>query len=241
MNHSNYTLFEIIKYKIDFLECLEYTLISNTIEKSAIKNHLTYLKNALNHGMYNQIISSLFTSFASLNVPLIKFLKKYNHSNIYKITKKRKLNNYIKYNENLIEIEETLNYIINTFTEEEKIASLLDKKIIDLITLSNTHFYNFLFFNSYNLYLNCFYGDNQNLHYSDKDLKKLISIINYCNKEKNFEKYIDILKTENKIKINEQFENLSKACIQTEKKLNELLQKIIEKIANETKINNIEL
>ena len=50
-----------------------------------------------------------------------------------------------------------------------------------------------------------------------------------------------ILKTENKVKINEEFENLSKTCIETEKAQNESLQKIIEKINNESKINNIEL
>lgn len=241
MDYSNYTLFEIIKYKIEFLECLEYTLLSNTLNKNNIKNHLTYLNNELNKGIYKEITSSLFTSSNLLNKPLIKFTKKYNYHKIDKILKKRKLKNYIKYNEYLINAYEILNYITNAFTEEEKIANLLDKQIIELINISNTHFINFLFFNSYNLYLNCFYSNNENLYYSNKDMGKLISIINYCNKQESFNKFIQILKTENKTKINEEFEKLSNICIATEKKQNELLQKIIEKITNEAKINNIEL
>lgn len=235
MNHSNYTLFEIIKYKIEFSDCLEYSLIDNTNDENDIKNHLTYLKNELNKGEYKQITSSLFTSHKKINKQLIKFIKKYNSKKIFKIKKSLKLKKYLDFNIHLLDCYETFNYIIKAFTEDAKISCLLDNKILDLIKISNNHFINFLFFNSYNLYLNCFFRENSNLIYSDPDMKQLISILKYCNANKEFDKYIDVLKTENKIKINNEFEKLSQMCIESEKKQLQLTKKIIESINKEIK------
>lgn len=235
MNHSNYTLFEIIKYKIEFSECLEYSLIDNTVTENDIKNHLAYLKNELNKGMYKEITSTLFTSFKFLNEPLINFTKKYNYKKAFKLKKTKKLKKHLNFNISLTNCYEAFNYIIKAFTEEEKISYLLDKKILDLITVSNEHFINFLFFNSYNLYINCFLSDKQNFKYSKKNTNQLISIIKYCNTDNKFDKFIDILKSKNKMKINEEFEALSKLCIETEKHQEQLMNKIIEVINDETK------
>lgn len=235
MNHTNYTLFEIIKYKIVFFECLEYSLNTNTKEKKEIKMHLSYLKNELNKGMYKEITSSLFTSFKLLNEPIIKFLDKYNYKKLFKLKNSNKLKHYLRFMEYILASNETFNYITKAFIDEEKIVSVLDKKILNLIDTSNDYFANFLFFNCYNLYLNCFFNDLYNLKHSNKHIKQLISIINYCNKEHNYDKFIEILKSENKIKINDEFEILSKICIESEKQQQDILNKIINTINHETK------
>lgn len=235
MNYSNYTLFEIIKYKIEFLECLDYTLISNPNEDKDIKNHLIYLKNELNKGLYKEIVSTLFTSFNLLNKPIINFIKRYNYKKIIKLKSCKKLKYYLDFNEKIIECYETFNYIICSFTEEEKIYSKLDKRILDLINISKNHFNNFLFFNFYNLYLNCFYNKEKNLIYKRNDIKRLVSFLTYCNKESKFNNYIEVLKSENINKINEELEKLSNDCIKSEQNQFASINEIISIINSEVK------
>jgi len=237
MDYSNYTLFEITKYKIEFLDCLEYSLISNNIKEEDIKNRINYLNNDFKEGFYKEIVSTLFTSYNLLNKPIIHFLKKYNHKNILKLIKNKKVKHLITYNENLIDCHETFSYIISAFTEEEQIATKLDKKILNLIEINKKHFINFLFFNTYNLYLNCFYNKENNLKHSNKDIENLIKIINYCNKEKEFDNSINILKEENEDKIYNELENLSNICIRLEKEQYNCLNELVNIINNETKKN----
>ena len=113
MDYTNYTLFEIIKFKNEFLECLEYTLLSNDIKQKDIETRLLYLKSELKNGLYKNITSSLFLSFKHLNEYNIKFIKKYTVKKITKLNKTKKIKNILDYNENLINCYETFNYIIN--------------------------------------------------------------------------------------------------------------------------------
>ena len=233
MNYSNYTLFEIIKYKIEFLECLEYTLISDTTKNFEIKNHLTYLNNEFSNGNYHKIVSSLFTSYNILNKPIIYFLKTYKPKKINRIINKNKLEPIINYNENLIDCYTCFNNIITSIISEKEISKILSKKIIKLNEINKQHFLNFLFFNSYNLYLNCFYNKEKLLRYSNKDMERLVSIINYCNLEKNFNNSINVLKEEDETKIYQELEKISNDCIQLEKKQYDCLNEIITTINNE--------
>lgn len=237
MDYSNYTLFEIIKYKIEFLDFLEYSLISNKIKENDLKKQIDYLNNETQKGMYKEIISTLFTSYKLLNKPITNFLKKYNYKKIENINKKTKIKQLIKYNENIIECYETFKYILNSFTEEEQIIKKLDAKIINLINISDTYFINFLFFNTYNLYLNCVYNNEKNIKHTEKDIIKLIKIFNYCNKENKFDISINTLKNDNETEIYNELEKLSNDCIQLEKQLHTSLNEIINIITLETKKN----
>lgn len=237
MDYSNYTLFEIIKYKIEFLECLEYSLLSNNLKEKEIKNHLTYLNNNQKKGAYKEIISSLFNSYKDTNKSLIIFLKKYNYKKCIKLTKDKNISNLITYNEYLIDCHETFKYIINAFLEEKEIVQKLNKKIINLATTNNNHFINFMFFNTYNLYLNCFYNKEKNLKYTQEDIKRLIQIINYCNIDNKFENSINILKEDNEDKIYNELENLSNTCIKSEKEQHSELNDLIKLINEETEKN----
>lgn len=235
MNHSNYTLFEIIKYKIEFLECLEYSLISNETTENEISKHISYLNNEFKEGLYNKIISTLFTSFNLLNKPISNFLKKYNHNKIEKMIKSNKLKLFINYNESIIDCYETFNYIINVFTEEEQIVNILDKKILDLISINKNHFINFLFFNTYNTYINSLYNKEKTIKHTKKDIQRLQKIMNYCNIEKKFDHSIKILKENNENEIYKELENLSNKCIKSEKEQYDCLTSVVDIINKEIK------
>ena len=99
MNHSNYTVFEILKYKIDFLECLEYSMPSYTINKDEIAKKLSPLKKDFKDGLYKEIVSSLFTSFNKLNKPIRQFFKKYNENKLENIHNSKKIKELLKYKE----------------------------------------------------------------------------------------------------------------------------------------------
>lgn len=241
MNYSNYTIFEIIKYKIEFLECLEYSLIPNDAKANEIESRMNYLNKDFKDGFYKEIISTLFTSYSLLNAPIIKFLKKNKTKKILKLTKRKNLKSLINYNENLIDAYETFNYIISAFTEEKEILENLDKKIINLININKKHFISFLFFNTYNLYLNCFYNKDGNLKHSNKEIERLIKIINYCNKENKFDKSINILKSDDENNIYKELESLSNECIQLEKLQYDYLNELIIKINKEAEISKNKL
>ena len=208
MNHSNYVIFEILKYKIEFLDCLEFSLIyeNQAKNKKEIKNNFTYLKNELKNGLYKEIVSSLFSSYHIVNKPMIEFIKKYHYKKAIKLTRQKKLSKLLNFNEAIIDCYETFNHIINSFTQENEIAKILDKKITSLTETSNNHFINFLFFNLYNLYLNCFCS-NGKLKYKDSDIERLIKIINYCNLTNKFTNSINILKKEDKEEMYKELEN----------------------------------
>ena len=233
MNKINYALFEIIKYKIEFLECLEYSLISDTIKKEDIKNHLNYLKNEFYEGNYHEIISSIYTSYKKINTSLLTFFKKYNYKKTNKIINKNKLKLLLNYNESLIDCYQCFNDIIQSIISEEQLSKDINKKIINLNNINENHFKNFLFFNSYNLYLNCFYNKDKLLKSSDKDIKRLVGIINYCNTNNEFNSSIDILKECNENNIYKELERLSNNCIQLEKKQHDCLKEILEIINTE--------
>ena len=127
MNYASYTIFEILKYKIEFLECLEYSLVQNQNEKKEIEKHLNHLKEQITIGEYQKIINSLFTSFNFLNKHMRKFIKKYNYKKIKKIHKCNKLKDYLKYNELMIDVYESFNNIINSHSlfDVQRLTSLL--------------------------------------------------------------------------------------------------------------------
>lgn len=230
MNNSNYTVFEILKYKIDFLECIEYSLPSYTENKDEIEKRFSLLKKDFKDGLYNQIVSTLFTSFKRLNEPISKFLSKYNYKKIIALHKKKKISSLLEYNEYIIDAYETLSYILNAFLEEEQIVKLLDKRLIELINLNNEYFINFLFFNCYNLYLEF---DHEDFKHTKKDMERTIKLLNYCNKSNTFDKEIEILKDNDSDKIYKTLEQLSNKCSKLEQKQVNDLKEFINFIQNE--------
>ena len=224
MDYSNYTVFAILKFKVEFLDCLEYSLLNYKVENESIKNNLTHLEEEFSNGIYKQIVSKLFTSFNKLNEPLFFFFKKYKYSKIVKIIESQNIKEIIKYNERLIDCFETFNYILSAFFEEKEIYSKLNEDIIKLSDISNRHFVNFLFFNIYYRYINLKDNLSKNI------IKKLFRIMNYCNKDNEFNDYFDDNKT-----TNDKIEKLSNQCILIEKEQYNALEKAINLINDKIK------
>ena len=226
MDYSNYTVFAILKFKIEFLDCLEYSLLNYKVESKTIKETIIYLKKEYEKGMYKEIISKLFTSYDKLNEPISRFFKKYTYDNLSKMIKNQNIKEIIKYNECLIDCYETFKYIIKSFLEEKEILDKLNRNIVDLDTISNNHFINFLFFNVYYRYI----SSKEAL--SKSATKRIFKIMNYCNKSNDFDSYFPIDgKDTNKI------ENLSNKCILVEKEQYSTLKKVIDVLNNEIKKN----
>ncbi len=226
MDYSNYTVFAILKFKIELLDCLEYSLMNYKVEEKTIKDTLSYLKNEFTNGTYKQIVSNLFTSYNKLNEPISSFLKRYNYNKIGKIIKNDNIKEIIKYNECLIVCFETFKYITNAFFEEKEILNKLNEDIIKLNTISNKHFINFMFFNVYYRYINLKDKLSKNI------TKKLFRIMNYCNKDNEFDDYLN-----NKKDVNNEIEKISNKCILIEKEQYSTLEKVINLINNEIKKN----
>ncbi len=226
MNYVNYVLLFLLNYKIELCECLEYSITSYEYNKDDLKKRLDFLSNEFYEGRYQKIISSLFENSKILSKPINTFLKKYSFNKIANLTKQKKLSIYIKYNEHLIDAITYINELINSFTSEKEIYNKLNAKIIQLIDITNNHFYNFLFFNCYNLCLNCFYNEENSLISTSKSSKRLSALIKYCQTKKDFTKSIDILYQDDKEKVYEELKSVSNLCLQTEKKQNELLKEV---------------
>lgn len=226
MDYSNYTVFAILKFKIEFLDCLEYSLLNYNVENKTIEDNINYLKKEFEKGMYKEIISKLFTSYDKLNEPISRFFKKYNYDNLIKMIKNQNIKEIIKYNECLIDCYETFKYILKSFLEEKEIICKLNKNIIDLDSISNTHFINFMFFNVYYRYV----SSKETL--SKSITKKIFKIINYCNKNNEFDSYLPI-----DDKDTSKIENLSNKCILVEKEQYNTLKKVIDLLNNEIKKN----
>lgn len=233
MDYSNYTVFEIIKYKIEFMECLEYSLTHKNITDEQLIDQITYLNTQFKTGLYKEIVSSLFTSYNYLNEPLKRFLKKYKSKKITNVANSKKAIKLIKFNENIIDCYETFNYILSSFFTQEEILKKLDPRITELNKISDNHFIYFLFFNTYTMYIECL---TNNLAYKEKDLNRLIKILNYCNNNKTFDTYIEVLKKENIEDLYKETEKISKECMQLENtqytKLNDFLNYIKEQTRN---------
>lgn len=221
MDNSNYTIFTILKFKIEFLDNLEYSLLNYKIDEKAMFNNLNQLYQEYTTGIYHEVVSSLFTSHDLLNKPLTVFFNKYPTDYILKIIKKNKIKKILDYNETLTDCYETFNYIINAFLEEKEIKDKLIKDILDLISISNKHYIYFLFFNVYYRLIN-------NNH-SKKITNRMIKILNYCNQKYDFSEYLNDYKDTSKI------QNLSNICISLEKERYSILTKIIEIINNDVK------
>jgi len=227
MNYCNYILFEILKYKIEFSECLEYAMETYELEKKEIEKNISYLKNNFEKGLYKDTISSLFTNYEAVNYSLVSFYKKHSAKSIIKMTTSNKLKTKIEYITYIVDCYENLNNIISTFMNEQEIYSKVEDKIKLLMETSNSHFINFLYFISYSMYLTCALKKETKLKFSDTDIKSIISLMKYCNQNNLFSGSIAILEENDELKINNEFERLSNICIQSEKKQNTELKEII--------------
>lgn len=228
MNHFNYSLFEIVKYKIEFNEFLEYSLPTYEIDTTDISQKYNLIKSTYSDGLYKDIVSSLFENYEIVNKPIKEFLDKYTAKKIYKIIKKKKLDQLVCYNQKIIDCCENFNSIISSITEEKEISKIIDKKIIKLLETSNKHFSLFMFFNTFHTYIDCTLNKNSKIKFKECDMKNLVALINYCNKDNKFNNYIEILKQEDEIKLNKEIEKLSSKCLELEKKLNEDLKELID-------------
>lgn len=244
MEHINYTLFEIIKYKIEFLDTLEYSMETYKLDNEEIKKNLLYLKKNLNEGMYKEIIFPLFTDYEKVNEYIFSFFKTYSYRKVIKMIKSKKVNLKIRFIKSIIDCHENLKYIVSSFTDEKEIAEKLDKRIINLIEVHNEHIKTFLFFIMFHLYINNLYPNKTKLKYKESDIKEIAAILKYCNDENKFEDYLNTLDKENELDINNSFEKLSNKCIELENKQSLKLKEIINLLNSELEKNkndNIQL
>lgn len=233
MNYSNYTLFEILKYKMELLDCLEYSMETYTLNEKEVEQNFTYLKNNLLNGTYKEIICSLFTNYKKINDPLFIFFKEYTPNKIIKMINSKKSRKKITFIKLLIDCHNSLNNIIYSFLNEEGLKNKIEYKITSLILTHNKHFINFLFFVLFNMYY-CSLNQNQNnLLFKEKDLKDIASMIKYCNADNLFDESIKILEENIEMNVTNEIKKISNKCIDLEKKQNLQLKEIIASLNQE--------
>lgn len=237
MESLNFTLFEILKYKIEFLELLEYSLLTYSPNQSEIAKHLSHLKSTLTKSLYKDILYPLFTSYKKVNKNIFTFLRKFSAKKITRMIDKKNLSNLLTYNECLIDCFESFNQIINSFIKESELIKKTDKRIIDLIEINSNHFKNFLFFNYLNYYISIFFQEEKIKH-TKKDIKRIISVMKYCNKDNEFFYYMEALQKENEDKVSSTLKTLSNKCIELEKKQHTFLNNLINTINIELQNKN---
>lgn len=237
MNYCNYVLFEILKYKIELLDCLEYSMESSKASKVEITKNISYLKNNLKNGLYKDVLSDLFTNYELVNKHLISFFKKYPPKQVNKISKTKKAKKRIEYIKHIIECHENLNNLILSFTNEIEIKNKIEPQIIKLIKTNNSHFTLFLYFVTYNMYICSISQNKTKLKFKENDIKEIISIMKYCNTDNKFSDSMKILEENNELNINNEFERLSNKCIELEKRQNNELKEVINLINNEIEKN----
>lgn len=237
MNTCNYALFEILKFKIEFLECLEYSMETYSLNETEITTNIVYLNNNFKNGMYKEIISTLFTDYAKINSSLKIFFNRYSTKKIIKMINSKSAAKKLSFIKNIIDCYHILENIIISFFDEAELKKHIHPKIIELQNTNSSHFINFLYFIMFNMYNCSHYPDKTKLIFKLKDIKEIISILKYCNKDNLFEKSFKILEENNEEKINEELKKISNICIELEKKQNSLLNEIIN-ILNEKIQNN---
>ena len=227
MNYFNYTFFEILKYKIEFSSCLEYASESYELKKEELAKNISYLKNSFESGMYKEIISSLFTNYEIVNKNLIDFFNKYNTHKIIKLTKTKKGVIRIDYIKSIIDCNQTLDHIVQSFISEEELKSKLDNKLLKLVETHKQHFLYFLYFVIYNMYICSLYPNKTKVKYKDNDIKELAGLLKYCNNDILFDKSIEILEKNIELEVNNEFEKISNRCIELENKLDKEVKEVI--------------
>jgi len=237
MNYSNYTLFEILKFKIEFLDCLEYGMSICETPKKEIKKSICYLKNNFENGTYKEIISTLFQNYQAVNDQLFDFFSIYPPRKAIKTAHSKKAFCKINYIFKMIDCYENISNIILAFTSEKEIKNKINKAVIDLININDEHFINFLYFTSFDLYINFLFPNKNKIKFKTQDLKQLISIIKYCNKNNLFTESIKILEESNEEKINREFERLSNCCINLENSQSKKLKEIVNQFNTEIQNN----
>ena len=227
MDYFNYTFFEILKYKIEFSSCLEYATEAYELKKEKLIKNVSYLKNNFENGMYKEIISSLFTDYNIINENLFMFFKKYPVSKTIKLTKSKKISLRISYIKSLIDCNETLDNIIQSFLSEDELKIKLDKKVLELLKTHKTHFANFLYFVLYNMYICTLYPNKTKLKYKENDIKDIVGLLKYCNNDNSFNKSLEILEKNIELDINNEFEKISNKCIELENKQDKEIKEVI--------------
>lgn len=227
MNYFNYTFFEILKYKIEFSSCLEYASESYELKKEELTKNISYLRNSFEGGMYKEIISPLFTNYEIVNKNLIDFFNKYNPRKIIKLTKAKKATIRIDYVKSIIDCNQTLDHIVQSFINEDDLKNKLDNKLLKLVQTHRQHFSYFLYFVIYNMYICSLYSNKTEVKYKDKDIKEIVGLLKYCNSDNLFTESIEILEKNVELEINNEFERLSNKCIELENKLDREAKEVI--------------
>lgn len=227
MNYFNYTFFEILKYKIEFSSCLEYASESYELKKEELAKNISYLKNSFESGMYKEIISPLFTNYEIVNKNLIDFFNKYNTRKIIKLTKTKKGVIRIDYIKSIIDCNQTLDHIVQSFISEEELKSKLDNKLLKLVETHKQHFLYFLYFVIYNMYICALYPNKTKVKYKDSDIKELAGLLKYCNNDNLFARSIEILEKNIELEVNNEFEKIANRCIELENKLDKEVKEVI--------------
>lgn len=217
MNHCNYTIFEILKYQLEFIEFLEYCMNEYKPNKQEIKKNYCYLKRNLNEGTYKEIVSNLFTDYQTLTNELAIFFKFYKPSKIIKMNLSKRIAIKINYIQIIINCYESLKNITKAFINEPALKKETLQEIIQLSKTCNERFYYFLYFITYGLFIN-YTSDTSKLKYDEKDIKEIVSIIKYCNDNIDINNSINILESNDELQINNEFERLSNKCIALENK-----------------------
>ena len=132
MNNFNYALFEILKYKVDICELLEYGLPIYNIDTTDINSKYTSIKSTYEDGTYKDIVQSLFTDYENINKAIKDFIQYYNPNTITKLSKCKRLKNIITYNKAIVDCYETISSVYTSILNEKDIYSITSKRIINL-------------------------------------------------------------------------------------------------------------
>ena len=153
MHPTNYTLYHLLRYHIELIEAIEYSLITYKIDKEELDTRFKFLKEDYKKGFFNTITSQAFTDKSALTKELKYFLKHYNSKMINEIVNTHGLRERIEYLRDLSLAYNNSLTLINAFLNEEDIKNKLDNKLIDLINSANKYFNLASLFNCLNLFV----------------------------------------------------------------------------------------
>ena len=193
MDYCNFTLFEVLKYKIEIENCLEYCQEGFKSNIKDIEKNLVYLKSNFDSGSFYTNISVLYTDYNLINKPLIDFFETYKLKKIVKMIKSKKLDAKLEFMKMMIDCNVHLDNLMKAFEEEPEIAKRTNNKLKKLLLTSNNHFKHFCFFICYH-YVACHqYKKKVSIKYKKESLNELYAIINYLNSDGAFDSYLDSL------------------------------------------------
>ena len=180
MHQNNFTIYQAIKYHIELIEAMEYSLITYKYEENELVARLTFLNDDFKKGFYHYITRLLLENQKALTLEIKAFLKKYNKKIIYEMYNDKNHHNRVIYNRDLYQAYITSNHIINLLLNESKIKETLENSLIDLFNISNKYFQLAYLFNNLNLYISSktsIFSDNLIYTLNQEDRLLMLSLL----------------------------------------------------------------